>query len=62
MRPLADNVYMAGMPAEASALIIPKLARQAQVKIYEKAAHGMYLTHADQVLRDILNFVFVTYT
>ncbi len=46
------------MPAEASADLIPQLAKQVQVKIYEKAAHGLYLTHADQVLKDILAFVF----
>lgn len=46
------------MPAEASAALIPRYATQAQVKIYEKAAHGLYVTHADQVLEDILAFVF----
>lgn len=46
------------MPASASADIIQTLAKQAQVKIYDKAAHGLYLTHADQVVKDILEFVF----
>ncbi|ETI28721.1 hypothetical protein G647_01172 [Cladophialophora carrionii CBS 160.54] len=45
-------------PAEATAHLIPKLATQAEVRIYEKAAHGMYLTHAGKVLEDILDFVF----
>ncbi|EXJ64777.1 hypothetical protein A1O7_01115 [Cladophialophora yegresii CBS 114405] len=45
-------------PAEATAHLIPKLAKQAEVKIYERAAHGMYLTHAAKVLEDILAFVF----
>ncbi|EXJ65738.1 uncharacterized protein A1O5_11266 [Cladophialophora psammophila CBS 110553] len=44
-------------PAEATANLIPNLAKHAQIKIYEKAAHGMYLTHADQVAEDILAFV-----
>ncbi|OCT44250.1 chloride peroxidase [Cladophialophora carrionii] len=45
-------------PAEATAHLIPKLAKQAEVRIYEKAAHGMYLTHAGKVLEDILDVVF----
>lgn len=48
------------MPAEASASLIPQLAKQARVKIYNKAAHGLYLTHANEVLRDILDFVFAS--
>jgi pimeloyl-ACP methyl ester carboxylesterase len=48
----------AGNPAEATAQLIQKLASKAEVKIYEKAAHGMYLTHAEKVLEDILAFVF----
>ncbi|KAH0841354.1 hypothetical protein AYO21_04949 [Fonsecaea monophora] len=43
--------------AEATANLIPNLVSQAQVKIYDKAAHGMYLTHANQVTDDILSFV-----
>ncbi|KAK5063165.1 hypothetical protein LTR84_005241 [Exophiala bonariae] len=46
------------MPAESSANIIPTLVTQAQVKIYKNAAHGLYLTHADELLDDILTFVF----
>ncbi|KIX07485.1 uncharacterized protein Z518_02138 [Rhinocladiella mackenziei CBS 650.93] len=46
------------MPAEATANLVPQLAKQAQVKVYEKAAHGLYLTHADKVLEDVLAFVF----
>lgn len=46
------------MPAECSANIIPTLAKQAQVKIYKNAAHGLYLTHANEVLEDIFAFVF----
>lgn len=47
-----------GMPAEASANLIPHFAKQAEVKIYEKAAHGLYLTHAEKILEDIIAFVF----
>ncbi|KAG9769664.1 hypothetical protein KCU88_g6810, partial [Aureobasidium melanogenum] len=46
------------MPADASANLIPQYAKQAQIKIYKEAAHGLYLTHADEVLEDILGFVF----
>lgn len=46
------------MPVESSANIIPTLATQAQVKIYKNAAHGLQVTHADQLLEDILTFVF----
>jgi len=45
-------------PAEATAHLIAQLTKQAQVKLYEKAAHGMYLTHSERVLDDILAFVF----
>ncbi|ETN45903.1 uncharacterized protein HMPREF1541_00084 [Cyphellophora europaea CBS 101466] len=48
-----------GMPASASAHLIEKLVPVdlCEVKIYEKAAHGLYLTHAGQVMEDILRFV-----
>ena len=46
-----------GMPAQASANLIPKYVSQAEVMIYEKAAHGMYLTHAEKVLEEILDVV-----
>ena len=45
------------MPYDASAKIIKELIPEAEVKVYEKAAHGMYLTHKDQVLKDMLEFV-----
>ncbi len=45
------------MPASCSASLIPTYANQTKVKIYEKAAHGLYLTHAQQVTDDILAFV-----
>lgn len=46
------------MPAEAGANLIPQLAPQGRVEIYEQAAHGLYLTHGEKVLQDILTFVF----
>lgn len=47
------------MPASASADLIKKLMPEElyEVKIYDKASHGLYLTHADQVMRDLLDFV-----
>ena len=46
-----------GMPAEASAHVIPQYVKHARVKMYENAAHGLYLTHANQVISDVLDFV-----
>ena len=57
---LCVSVYsneFAGNPAEATARLIPKFARRAEVKLYKNAAHGMYLTHASEVIGDILSFV-----
>jgi pimeloyl-ACP methyl ester carboxylesterase len=48
------------MPAEASASLLPQIAKRAHVKVYKKAAHGLYLTHANEVLEDILDFVFAS--
>jgi hypothetical protein len=45
------------MPYEASSKIIKELVPGAEVKVYQKAAHGLYLTHKDQVLKDVLEFV-----
>lgn len=46
-----------GMPYEASAGIVKKLVPRAEVKIYEKGGHGLMVTHAGQLLNDILAFV-----
>ena len=47
-----------GMPYEASATILKEmLGDKAYVRIYEKAAHGLYLTHHERVLQDVLDFV-----
>lgn len=45
------------MPYEASSRLIGELVPGAEVKVYEKAAHGLYLTHKGQVLEDLLGFV-----
>ncbi len=47
-----------GMPFEASANILKGiLGDRADVRVYEKAAHGLYLTHQDKVMQDVLEFV-----
>lgn len=51
-----DSDY--GMPYEASGRIVADiLGSIADTRIYEKAAHGLYLTHHERVLKDILGFV-----
>jgi pimeloyl-ACP methyl ester carboxylesterase len=45
------------MPYECSAGVVKEMVPRAEAKIYEKASHGMYLTHAEQVLQDILDFI-----
>jgi hypothetical protein len=47
------------MPASASALLIKDLVPKGlcEVKIYKKAAHGLFLTHADKVIEDLLQFI-----
>lgn len=47
------------MPASASAHRVKELVPDelCELKIYEKAAHGLYLTHAEEVMRDLLRFV-----
>lgn len=47
----------AGMPYEASARIVRELVPRAEVKVYEKAAHGLCVTHAQRVVGDVLEFV-----
>lgn len=62
-----------GMPMEASALVIKEMAPRVDLRIYEKAGHGvffpekcgegvltcvgMYLTHKQKVIEDLLEFV-----
>jgi non-heme chloroperoxidase len=44
------------VPIEASAMLSSKLVRNATLKIYPGAPHGMCTTHADQVNADLLAF------
>ena len=47
-----------GMPIEASSRIVREiLGEGAELRVYEKAAHGLYLTHQDKVMEDIVEFV-----
>ncbi|KAI1874947.1 uncharacterized protein JN550_002376 [Neoarthrinium moseri] len=46
-----------GMPLEASAALIKDITPWADLKIYKNGGHGIYLTHAENVLIDILGFV-----
>jgi non-heme chloroperoxidase len=45
------------MPYEAGTKMIEALIPGARVSMYEKAGHGLYLTHAAKVVDDILGFV-----
>ncbi|KAK4151555.1 Alpha/Beta hydrolase protein [Chaetomidium leptoderma] len=47
----------AGMPVEGSSAVVHKMLPWSQLKVYEKAGHGLYLTHAQQVLDDLLTFL-----
>lgn len=40
-----------------SANLIGEYVKHAEVKIFEKAAHGLYLTHADRVIEEVVDFV-----
>ncbi|KAL1847234.1 hypothetical protein VTK73DRAFT_10411 [Phialemonium thermophilum] len=46
-----------GMPLEASAALVKEMLPWSELKVYENAGHGLYLTHAKQVLDDIVEFV-----
>lgn len=46
-----------GMPHEAGTRWIEGLIPNARVSMYEKAGHGLYLTHAGKVIEDIVGFV-----
>lgn len=47
----------AGMPYEASTRIVKELVPRMEVKVYEKTAHGMCVTHAQRVVRGVVEFV-----
>lgn len=40
-----------------SANLVGEYVPQAQVRIYEAAAHGLYLTHAEKVLEEVVSLV-----
>ncbi len=44
------------VPIEASAIAASKLVKNAQLKVYKGAPHGMCTTHKDQVSEDLLTF------
>lgn len=46
-----------GMPYEAGTKWIEALVPKTRVSMYEKAGHGLYLTHAEKVVEEILGFV-----
>jgi deferrochelatase/peroxidase EfeB len=45
------------MPYAASSKLIKELVPGCEVKLYEQAAHGLYWTHRERVLGDLLGFV-----
>ncbi|KAL1953961.1 hypothetical protein VTO42DRAFT_1877 [Malbranchea cinnamomea] len=45
-----------GCPASASVDIVQKIIPRVMVEIYENGSHGIYLTHRQQLLKDILGF------
>jgi non-heme chloroperoxidase len=45
------------VPIAASALLTAKLVKNAKLKIYEGASHGMCTTEKDKVNADLLDFV-----
>ncbi|KAK4235399.1 Alpha/Beta hydrolase protein [Achaetomium macrosporum] len=46
-----------GMPLEASSAVVHRLLPWSELKVYERAGHGLYLTHAQRVLDDLLAFL-----
>ena len=45
------------LPYEAGAKLIEALVPDTRMRVYEKGGHGIYLTHAQQVIEDILGFI-----
>ncbi|KKZ59632.1 hypothetical protein EMCG_05390 [[Emmonsia] crescens] len=46
-----------GCPYESSTKIIKEIIPRAVVRKYESGAHGLYITHREQLLQDILGFI-----
>ena len=55
MRLLLLMVWILDWPPEAGPLKIAEIVSGAEVKVWEKAAHGMYWTNAEQVKKEILD-------
>ena len=47
----------ASAPLELTGKRCAQLIRHSELKIYDGAPHGLFLTHAEQVNRDLLNFI-----
>jgi pimeloyl-ACP methyl ester carboxylesterase len=47
----------ASAPLELTGKRCAQLIRDSELKIYDGAPHGLFLTHAEQVNRDLLNFI-----
>ncbi|KAH8653017.1 Alpha/Beta hydrolase protein [Ilyonectria robusta] len=46
-----------GMSLESSGQVIKEILPWTDLRVYENAGHGLYLTHADRVLKDIIEVV-----
>ncbi|KAK0616553.1 Alpha/Beta hydrolase protein [Immersiella caudata] len=46
-----------GMPVEVSGGLVKGMLEWAVLRVYEGAGHGLYQTHAERVVRDVLEFV-----
>ncbi|KAJ4287477.1 hypothetical protein N0V88_007664 [Collariella sp. IMI 366227] len=46
-----------GMPLETSAALVCKILPWAQLSVYKNAGHGLYLTHVEQVMEELLAFL-----
>ncbi|KAK4452718.1 Alpha/Beta hydrolase protein [Podospora aff. communis PSN243] len=47
----------AGMPVEVSGGVIKEMVGWAELRVYEGAGHGLYQTHVEMVVRDVLEFM-----
>ena len=52
-----DTDMTTGAPYEATSKLVGELMPRADVQVYEKAAHGLYLTHAARLIEGIVGFV-----
>lgn len=47
----------ASIPLETSSRLTAALIPHGQLKVYENAGHGLYVTHKDRLARDLLSFI-----